>query len=157
MADFSTNFKRLRKREGLSQDTLAEKLNVSRQTVSSWERGNSYPDLDMLVRISEVLHTDPNALLYPPTGKKEFSIDRLIPDIIPEHFWAKLAVVIFILGILLGIRAGGQAYSPAPNTVGWRFAFGDAAVYWFGAFLVGMVFVGIDIIISLLMEMKDME
>lgn len=157
MADFSTNLKRLRKREKLSQDTLAEKLNVSRQTVSSWERGNSYPDLDMLVRISEVLHTDPNALLYPPTGKKEFSMDRLIPDIIPEHFWAKLAVVIFALGILLGIRAGSQVYAPAPHTVGWRFDFWDAAAYWFGAFLVGMVFVGIDMMISLLLETKEKE
>ena len=53
MSDFSSNLRRLRKRAGLSQDALAEKLSVTRQTVSSWERGNSYPDLDMLVRISD--------------------------------------------------------------------------------------------------------
>ena len=53
MSDFSSNLRRLRKRAGLSQDALAEKLSVARQTVSSWERGNSYPDLDMLVRISD--------------------------------------------------------------------------------------------------------
>lgn len=39
MADFCVNLKRLRKSEGLSQDLLAEKLGVSRQTISSWERG----------------------------------------------------------------------------------------------------------------------
>ena len=63
MSDFSSNLRRLRKKAGLSQDALAEKLSVSRQTVSSWERGNSYPDLDMLVRISDVLSTDSNELL----------------------------------------------------------------------------------------------
>lgn len=148
MADFSTNLKRLRKKAGLSQDALAEQLSVSRQTVSSWERGQSYPDLDMLVRISQVLHTNPNALLYPPTEKKEFSIDQLIPDIIPAHFWAKLAIVIFIVGILVGIRA--CRYKD-------YFIFSYGIKYWFGAFLVSMIFVGIDIIISLLMEKKDKE
>ena len=41
MPDFSSNLRRLRKKVGLSQDVLAEKLSVSRQTVSSWERGGS--------------------------------------------------------------------------------------------------------------------
>ena len=58
MSDFSSNLRRLRKRTGLSQDALAEKLSVTRQTVSSWERGNSYPDLDMLVHISDALATE---------------------------------------------------------------------------------------------------
>lgn len=39
MSDFSSNLRRLWKRAGLSQDALAEKLSVARQTVSSWERG----------------------------------------------------------------------------------------------------------------------
>ena len=41
MSDFSSNLRRLRKKVRLSQDALAEKLSVSRQTVSSWERGVS--------------------------------------------------------------------------------------------------------------------
>ena len=41
MSDFSSNLRRLRKKVGLSQDALAEKLSVSRQTVSSWEHGGS--------------------------------------------------------------------------------------------------------------------
>ena len=41
MSDFSSNLRRLRKRAGFSQDALAEKLSVTRQTVSSWERGVS--------------------------------------------------------------------------------------------------------------------
>ena len=51
------NIKALRKSKGLSQQELAVKLNVVRQTVSKWEQGLSVPDSDMLVAISEVLET----------------------------------------------------------------------------------------------------
>ena len=78
MSDFSSNLRRLRKKAGLSQDALAEKLSVSRQTVSSWERGNSYPDLDMLVRISDVLSTDSNELLYPNHKRRSGGVSRLV-------------------------------------------------------------------------------
>ncbi|HIZ60497.1 MAG TPA: helix-turn-helix domain-containing protein, partial [Candidatus Dorea faecipullorum] len=44
---------RLRKQKGLSQDEFANVLKVSRQTVSNWENEKSYPDLEMLVKISD--------------------------------------------------------------------------------------------------------
>ena len=44
----SNNLKRIRKSKGLSQEELAIKLNVVRQTVSKWENGLSVPDSDML-------------------------------------------------------------------------------------------------------------
>lgn len=101
MSDFSSNLRRLRKRAGLSQDALAEKLSVARQTVSSWERGNSYPDLDMLVRISDALATDPNELLYPNQKRRSGGVSRLVDD----DFFGKLTVVIWIVGFLLGLSA----------------------------------------------------
>ena len=51
------NIKAIRKSKGLSQQELAIKLNVVRQTVSKWETGMSVPDSDMLISISEVLET----------------------------------------------------------------------------------------------------
>ena len=48
------NMKALRKSQGLSQEELAVKLNVVRQTISKWEQGLSVPDADMLISISEV-------------------------------------------------------------------------------------------------------
>ena len=45
---------RLRSREGLSQEDVAEKLNVSRQSVSKWETGQSVPELDKLLALSEL-------------------------------------------------------------------------------------------------------
>jgi len=57
------NIKSLRKSKGLSQDELAIKLNVVRQTISKWEQGLSVPDAEMLISISEVFETPVSTLL----------------------------------------------------------------------------------------------
>ena len=57
------NIKAIRKSKGLSQQELAVKLNVVRQTVSKWEQGLSVPDSDMLISISEVFETPVSTLL----------------------------------------------------------------------------------------------
>ena len=59
------NLRNIRKAKGLSQEELAIKLNVVRQTVSKWEKGRSVPDADLLVRLAEELDTTPAALLGP--------------------------------------------------------------------------------------------
>ncbi len=51
------NMKTIRKSKGLTQEELAIKLNVVRQTISKWEQGLSVPDSDMLISISKVLET----------------------------------------------------------------------------------------------------
>ena len=57
------NIKKIRQSKGLSQEELAIKLNVVRQTVSKWERGLSVPDSEMLVSISDILDTPISTLL----------------------------------------------------------------------------------------------
>lgn len=57
------NIKTIRKSKGLSQEELAVKLNVVRQTVSKWENGLSVPDSDLLISISEALETPVSTLL----------------------------------------------------------------------------------------------
>ena len=57
------NIKSIRKSKGLSQEELAIKLNVVRQTISKWEQGLSVPDAEMLITISEVLETPVSTLL----------------------------------------------------------------------------------------------
>ena len=57
------NIKAIRKSKGLSQQELAIKLNVVRQTISKWEQGLSVPDSDMLISISEALETPVSTLL----------------------------------------------------------------------------------------------
>ena len=57
------NIRAIRKSKGLSQEELAVKLNVVRQTISKWEQGLSVPDSDMLISISEALETPVSTLL----------------------------------------------------------------------------------------------
>ena len=59
----SENIKAIRKSKGLSQEELAIRLNIVRQTISKWEKGLSVPDSDMLITISEVLETPVSTLL----------------------------------------------------------------------------------------------
>lgn len=57
------NIKAIRKSKGLSQEELAIRLNVVRQTVSKWEQGLSVPDSEMLISISKVFETSVSTLL----------------------------------------------------------------------------------------------
>lgn len=60
---FHENLKTMRKAKGYTQEELAIKLNVVRQTVSKWEKGLSVPDADVLCKIADVLDTDVSTLL----------------------------------------------------------------------------------------------
>ena len=51
------NIRNLRKSKGLSQEELAIRLNVVRQTISKWEKGLSVPDSSMIISLAEELHT----------------------------------------------------------------------------------------------------
>ena len=65
------NIKTIRKSKGLSQEELAVKLNVVRQTVSKWEQGLSVPDSDMLISLSDALGTPVSTLLGENVAKQE--------------------------------------------------------------------------------------
>lgn len=75
MAKVGKQIRQLRIQNKMTQDELADKLFVSRQTVSNYENGKSNPDLDMLMKLAEILDTDVNTLLYgipvSPDKKKE--------------------------------------------------------------------------------------
>lgn len=60
---FSENLKAMRKAKGYTQEELAIKLNVVRQTVSKWEKGLSVPDADVLSKMADVLDTTVSVLL----------------------------------------------------------------------------------------------
>lgn len=60
---FHENLKTLRKEKGLSQEELASRLHVVRQTISKWEKATSIPDADLLIKIAEELDTSVGVLL----------------------------------------------------------------------------------------------
>ena len=62
------NISTLRKKQGMSQQTLADALFVTRQTISKWEKNLSVPDADALIRLADALDTSVQALLGQTAG-----------------------------------------------------------------------------------------
>ena len=60
---FSEKLQVLRKNKGFTQETFAEKLNVSRQAVAKWESGQVYPDIGNLIEISNLLNVSVDYLV----------------------------------------------------------------------------------------------
>lgn len=81
---FSENLISLRKLKNISQEELAEKLNVSRQTISKWETGESLPDIEKTKILAELFNVSiddlvnfektPHSLGIPPKGKYAFGV-----------------------------------------------------------------------------------
>ena len=71
---FGENLKRLRKEKELTQETLAEIFGVSFQTISKWERGETYPDITMLPVISSYFNVSVDSLLGVDKAQKEQKI-----------------------------------------------------------------------------------
>ena len=76
----SENIKAIRKSKGLSQEELAIKLNVVRQTISKWEQGLSVPDADMLISLSEALETPVSTLLGETVAETKVDDLRVISE-----------------------------------------------------------------------------
>ena len=87
MSGVAGNIRKYRAQRALTQDGLAEKLHVTRQTVSNWETGKNQPDLDMLEALAEALEIDVSALFG--GGKEAY-----------PRFQRKALVWVAVLGFL---------------------------------------------------------
>lgn len=76
----SENIRAVRKSKGLSQEELAVKLNVVRQTISKWEQGLSVPDSDMLLMLSQTLETPVSTLLGETVAEQKADDLRAISE-----------------------------------------------------------------------------
>lgn len=61
---FGENLYNLRKKAKMSQENLAEKVGVSRQSVSKWENGESYPGMDNIMKLCDIFHCKINNLVH---------------------------------------------------------------------------------------------
>ncbi|MCC0632572.1 helix-turn-helix transcriptional regulator [Clostridioides sp. ZZV15-6388] len=79
----NTNLKRLRKIHQYTQEELAEKLNISRQSVAKWENGESTPDIDSCIKLAKLYNVklddlvnhseEKTGIVIPPKGKFFFA------------------------------------------------------------------------------------
>lgn len=70
---FHEQLKTHRKKQGWTQEQLAKKLDVSRQTISQWETGVSMPDLDTVIQLSEIFNTSTDQLLKNRKSDSDYS------------------------------------------------------------------------------------
>lgn len=71
----------LRKKNNFSQETLAEKLNVSRQAVSKWESGSTYPDMEKMLLLCNILNCTLEELIdewVVDNDRKDFKNKKII-------------------------------------------------------------------------------
>ena len=71
------NLSRIRRERGLTQESLAIKLNVVRQTISKWENGTAVPDADMLCRIADALDASVAELLGSPEHENKMDMTAI--------------------------------------------------------------------------------
>ncbi len=131
------NIKALRKSKGLSQQELAVRLNVVRQTISKWEQGLSVPDSDLLIALSEALETPVTTLLGETVTESEADEVKALSEkleIINLQFARRKALRRSILHwLLIGLCAGIVAVSGALVIVnspylGWDYSAPETAV-----------------------------
>ncbi len=146
------NIRKLRKAKGLSQEELAIKLNVVRQTISKWENGLSVPDSSMLILLAEELDTSVSELLGEVVTKSETDDIKLISEkleVINLQLarqsarknkiirWVLIAICILIVLIFAAFISMGSSY------LSWDYSDPELAVA--GTILHGAEFVFVRI------------
>lgn len=108
----SENLQNLRKMKNMSQEELAEKLNVSRQAVSKWESGNGYPETEKIISICEIFNCSMDQLVK---GKisEDIKSEKNNYDLIMTKTARGISIAIAI--ILLGTSIMLTILGLAPN------------------------------------------
>ena len=137
MRDIAKNIRSLRTSQNMTQDELAEKLFVTRQTVSNYETGKSRPDVEMLARIAEVLKTDVNTLIYgpqPPVQNSQLK-SLIIGAVLSGVIW-----VAYLMLSPLALDYRGRTYNTGPVMflIFWLRPLACLFTGWTLAHLVGM-------------------
>ncbi len=97
--DFGEQVKELRKKESLTQEQFAQKLNVTRQAVSNWENNRNLPDIEMLIKFSNVFKVSLDQLILGGTNMNNMT-EKLIKDG-SETRRAKINLATAVVGAVL--------------------------------------------------------
>lgn len=102
--DLGKKIMTMRNEKNLSQEQLAEKLNVTRQTISNWENGKFYPDIDSLVNLSKFFNVSLDVLLSYDDKVLDYLKDST--DIVKSNKNILYAVLLNILLIIAFVIVG---------------------------------------------------
>ncbi len=99
MQNFAKNLKRIREEAGLTQEELAENLNVTRQAISCWERGRTEPDIATLIVLSKALNVSTEELIFGSKTKQYSRLQRKY--LVCSIGFLSICVVVFLLQMVL--------------------------------------------------------
>ncbi|CAJ1189152.1 hypothetical protein LCR01_12010 [Companilactobacillus crustorum] len=97
---FGDRLKKERQKKQITQQKVADELNVSRQTISSWETENSYPDIESLLRISDYYQVSLDTLLKEDTGMTEYLKKQEILKSIKPVILVLTVIDLIFLGVI---------------------------------------------------------
>ena len=89
----------LRKEKGMTQNDLAKKMNVTDKAVSKWERNLSYPDVNSISKLAEILETTVEELLNAQSKKENNKTDEIM-DLILVSIGLAMGICIIVTSIL---------------------------------------------------------
>ncbi len=100
--EIGNKINQLRKLSGMTQEQLAEKLNVSRQTISKWESDSTFPDLESIVKISRIFYVSLDDLLKEGEAKVENKTDEQITlkDLMKINLYSRKMTLLLISGLI---------------------------------------------------------
>ena len=100
--EIGNKINQLRKLSGMTQEQLAEKLSVSRQTISKWESGGTSPDLESVVKISRIFHVSLDDLLMEGEASVTAKNDEQITleDLVKINLHNRKMTLLFISGLI---------------------------------------------------------
>ena len=101
MAKVSKNLKKLRTDKNLTQDALAEKINVTRQTISSWENDRTQPDIDMLELLADAFEVGIEELIYAEKRKVGLEAPKTDKHKIMNIVFATLGSLLTATGLII--------------------------------------------------------
>ncbi|WP_434509854.1 helix-turn-helix domain-containing protein [Desulfitobacterium sp. AusDCA] len=103
--DLGNRIKTEREKLNISQDDLAQKMDISRQAISKWETGSSYPDIEKILRLSEIFNLSLDELVK---GDKNFQENLIKEGKTNMSGLTILGYVLIALGVITCIWGGGQ-------------------------------------------------
>ena len=96
--EFGKKIKHYRSEKGLSQDNLAERIFVSRQTISNWENDKSYPDINSILLLSEVFEISIDDLIKGDVEKMKIEINT--EEVEKINFYSTMMMVFLLLAVV---------------------------------------------------------
>lgn len=168
--NFSDNLKNIRKENNLSQEQIAEKLGVSRQSVSKWESGLAYPEMDKMVKLCQIFNLNIDDLLNQDvrdvsnSKQSKININKFIDDFLDYitktidmfssmNFRQKIKClfeqfvivgIIILLLTIIGVISStiiSNLFSFIPNNIYYPFYRGLSAIYLVICLILGSVLV----------------